>query len=144
MYVCVCVCWGGVVLFILYGWFGRLCDCWSSANRQKKSNVRIILLWVDLIGFSYLAFTYCICGWLYWCSCCCWGRCISAQFTRCYWSGRLRARRKTSLTHWLLANLTDFQLQTLLVRKYINMFHLQRKKYIYTSQSLVIGWAQSW
>lgn len=74
------------------------------------------LIWNELIFFS--SFTYCWC----WCDC--------VDFTWRCWSSWLWARRKARLTHWFLTHFTNFQLQTLLIWKYIAMLHLIKRRQI--------------
>lgn len=105
-----CVC-PRVCVFRIYCWFVCFWVCWSSAIAIKYQHS----FWLLAVG---LTFTYCICGWK-----CCWCWCEYVWIT-CCWTGRLWARCKTWLTHWLLTYLTNFQLQTLLIWKYITVFDL--------------------
>lgn len=63
--------------------------------------------------------------WIYGCyyCCCCWCHCDWFAW-RCR-SGRLWSRRKARLTHWLLTHFANLQLQTLLIWKHMDMFHLE-------------------
>lgn len=76
------------------------------------------LNWIESNFFS--PFTYCICGCWCWCDC--------VHFTWRRRSSWLWARRKARLAHWFLTHFTNFQLQTLLIWKYIAMLHLTKRR----------------
>lgn len=110
------------MISFFYGCFGCLFVCWSSANQREGdiSMIHFISISVEPITYMIrgcLARGYCVCG--------CWCHCD--RFTWCCWTGWLWARRKAGLAHWLLPNLTNFQLQTLLIWEYFFVFHLPDK-----------------